>query len=175
MARRPSSSPVRGRQPSSLAARALSIAIRWTSPGRAGAISGSNSRSQTLASRLAELEHARLDAGADVVGAPGLRPGPGQERLDDVADVHVVARLVPVAEHPRGASAQKRSAEDGHHPRLSERVLPRPVDVAQPQGDPRDVVEPPVQRHVALRRVLALPVVGVRPAFGLLVERELAS
>ena len=151
------------------------MAIRCTSPGAGGAISGSNGRSQTSAISPAELEDACLDARADVEGADRARVGRREERLDDVADVDVVAGLMAVAEHPRRAAAR------AGRRRRSRRRPPRRAGPGAARRRCRAAArrsERPWSRaysdEVALRGVLALPVGRVGAAVGGLVERQVA-
>src|SRR4029079_9460103 len=123
----------------------------------------------------AELVDARLLARADVVGAGGVRAGGGDEGGGDVADVDVVARLLTAAEHPRLGAGEQGGGEDRHHTGLPVRVLARPVDVAEPQRGRLDPVQPAVQLQVALGGELRLPVGGVGPALGALVQRQVPA
>src|SRR6266480_1041055 len=53
---------------------------------------------------LVQLEHRRLDAGADVEHAARVAPERREHRPDDVQDVDVVARLAPVTVDLGGAT-----------------------------------------------------------------------
>ena len=90
--------------------------------------------------------------GADVHGAVDVGLGGQQVCLHDVADVHVVARLQPVAEHRRPAAVEHLAAEDRDHAGLPERVLARPVDVAVAQRDRRQAVQAVKQLRSTARR-----------------------
>jgi hypothetical protein len=84
--------------------------------------------------------------------------GRDHARAHDVLDEHVVARLAPVAVHRRLAAGLQLAAEDRDHARLAERVLARPVHVAEPQADRRQPVQAPPQRQVSLAGVLRLAI-----------------
>ena len=125
-----------------------------------------------LADHPPELQDARLDPGADVEGAHGVRGGGRQHRLDDVAYVDVIAGLVAVAEDPGRPAFEQRAAKDRHYARLSERVLSRPVDVSEAKRDRREVVEPVIDGEVTLGRVLGLAVRRVWKHLGALIQRR---
>ena len=143
--------------------------------GAAGASSGSNSRPAGGGDPRAELEHARLDPGADVVGPVAAALGGGEERRDDVADVDVVAGLLAVAEDARPRAAEQGAGEDRDHAGLAVRVLARPVDVAEAQRDGARGRRGGVEAEVALGGELRLPVGRVGAALGVLGERQLAA
>src|SRR5918995_1927550 len=94
---------------------------------------------------LGELQHGGLLAAADVVGAVGFALGSHQRRLDDVADVDVIAGLTAVAVHYRPLAAEQLSAEDRDDAAFAERILPRPVDVRESQIDRGDAMQAPIQ------------------------------
>src|SRR3954468_4859549 len=111
-----------------------------------------------LAQDVDELEHARLAAGADVVGTGRVGLGCREVRGDDVADPVVVARLLAVAEDGRPRALEQLAAEDRDHARLAERVLARAVDVAVAQRHRRESVQPPEQGAVVLGAELRVAV-----------------
>jgi hypothetical protein len=100
--------------------------------------------------RLRKLEDRGLDSGADVECFRRGGSRGGHERSDDVADEDVVARLLPIAEDGRRAAFELRRAEQGHDPRLSARVLARPVHIGETKRRGREAVEAGVQRAVRL-------------------------
>ena len=106
------SSETRARQPSSLLrARDVEdapagIARRARATCRGSASTPSVSRAEPV-----QLVHRRLDAGADVEDA-AVAPGRREHRVDDVADVDVVARLLAVAEDERLLAAREPLHED---------------------------------------------------------------
>ena len=105
----------------------------------------------------AELEDGGLDAGADVVGPAAAALGGGEEGRGDVAREDVVAGLPAIAEHARPTTVAQGAAEDRDHARLAVRVLARPVDVAESQGDRLEAVDAAVEGEIALCGVLGLP------------------
>src|SRR4029079_13286152 len=71
-----------------------------------------------------QVEHARLASGADVDRAADVAPvGGGKVRPHEVADVHVIARVAPVAVDGRAAAVHQLAAEDRDDAGLAERVL----------------------------------------------------
>ena len=77
------------------------------------------------------------------------RPAPPRPRRP-----HICSRGsgVPSPKTVGRPPAAQPAAEDRDHARLAERVLARAVDVAEPQADPGEAVEPLVERQVALGR-----------------------
>src|SRR5207253_913110 len=76
----------------------------------------------------------RLDPGADVVDAAGVL-GRSQHSANHVADVDEVARLLAVPEDRRLLAGREPLEEDRDHAALEARLLPRPVDVCEPERD----------------------------------------
>src|SRR5918997_6898861 len=70
--------------------------------------------------------------------------------MGHISDVHVVAALLPGAVYRRGFSRRHVAAEDGHHPSLTVRVLPRPVDVGVAQSHVRNAVLQVIEIEVTL-------------------------
>ncbi len=101
--------------------------------------------------------------GADVDRrrSPPTRPPPAPPRP---RRPHICSRgsAVPSPKTVGRPARPQQAAEDRDHPGLAERVLARPVDVAEPQGDPGEPVEALVERQVALGGELALAVGGHR-------------
>src|SRR5207249_941465 len=73
-----------------------------------------------------EVVHARGDPRADVVDAGPLPAERGDDRLDDVADVDVVALVAAVAEHRDRPPALPALDEDRDDPALEVAALARP-------------------------------------------------
>ena len=94
---RPSSIGVQDFHPRWIAARPGSSADRSNSPGRSGAKRASSRNPVSRAITSNSSTHARLDAGADVHEQSATLLGGAHERVDDVVDEHVVARLLAVA------------------------------------------------------------------------------
>ena len=181
---------VRGRGLDRRSARALQseLALQPSSPRRArvdrdpldlaepgGAISGSNVVAARGRDRSPELEHARLDPGADVEGARRVRPrrrrGRRRRRRRRRCSRASARRRRRPSACRRRAARRRRSRPR----RLAVRVLARAVDVAEAQRDRVEAVEAAVEVEVALGGELRLPVRGVGPALGVLGERQLAA
>ena len=77
-----------------------------------------------------------------LTGRKCLVVGGGEGGRDDVAHIYVVTGLGAVVVDGRPAPGLEPAAEDRDHTRLAERVLARPVDVAQPQADSGQAVKP---------------------------------
>jgi len=80
--------------------------------------------------------------------------------LGHVAHINIVPHAPLVPRGPPGVEGhglpfKDPLGEDGHHPRLPVGVLPGPVDVAVPQGDPLEAVVLPVGGEVPLKGRLA--------------------
>src|SRR5438874_11358082 len=88
-----------------------------------------------------QLVDRRLDPGADVVDAAGVADR-GQHAANHVADVDEVAPLLAVAEDGRLLAGGESLEEDRDHASLEARLLPRPVDVREPQRDVPGLEEP---------------------------------
>ncbi len=84
--------------------------------------------------------------------------GGEEQRVDDVADVDVVARLQAVAEDRRCGAVAEQAHEDGDHARLAVGHLPRPVHVAEAERDVRAPVQPVPGGEVLLAADLRGPV-----------------
>src|SRR4051812_27469875 len=65
----------------------------------------------------------------DVEGSLDVGIARGEERLDDVADIHEVARLAAVAEYRGGSPLRGGATKDRDHAGLTVRALARSVDV----------------------------------------------
>ena len=122
---------------------------------------------------LVQLEHRGLLAGAHVEDAAVLTGG-GQRRPRHVARVDVVACLAAVAEDLRRLACCELPEEDCDHARLTVRVLPRPVDVAEAQRHVTRAVEPVVGGHVLLARQLRDAIRREGPALGVLRDGAVA-
>jgi hypothetical protein len=126
-----------------------------------GRVIGLEAVARLRGERVDDLEHAGLDAAADVVRAGGVRVDRAQVGVDDVAHVHVVARLLAVAEDLGSPALQQRAAEDRDHPGLAERVLAGAVDVAVAQRDRRQPMQAREQRAVVLGAELGQAIGGL--------------
>ena len=171
--RRPSSSDVCGRQPSSRSARETSRTLRSTSPGRAGACVASAS---TPATRRQASKSSLTDVsvlGADVEDA-AVAAGRREHRRDDVADVDVVARLLAVAEDRHALAGAQPVDEDRDDAALELRQLARPVDVREAERDVTRPVQAVPGREVLLGRELRGAVGRERPPLVVLPRGALA-
>ena len=132
------------------AARPGSSTLRCSSPARAAACSALDLDAGDRAARREEIDHGRLDAGADIEDAPGLSDR-GERRRRDVAHVDVVARLPAVAEDLRCTRLPRsRPKKIATTPASPCGVLPRAVDVAEPKRDMLRPVQAVIGREVLL-------------------------
>src|SRR5207253_482074 len=86
--------------------------------------------------------HARRNAGPDVVDTPVPSRERGEDGLDDVADVHVVALVAAVAEERDRLATLPAPDENGDHATLEVLPLPCAVDVRQAERDRVDAGRP---------------------------------
>src|SRR3954471_21080313 len=82
-----------------------------------------------LGHHVEELLHARLDTRADVQHESAALVDRTHERVDDIVDIDVVARLRAVTEDQRTLAVEQPAREDRDHARLAVRILARAVHV----------------------------------------------
>src|SRR4051794_12795262 len=95
-----------------------------------------------LVQHLDDVEHRLLLAEPDVDRPVGVGLGGAEVRVHHVGHVHVVARLLAVAEDRAGLALEQLAAEDRDHAGLAERVLSRAVDVPVTKRHRREAVQP---------------------------------
>src|SRR5688572_2369688 len=96
-------------------------------------------RAQDLGHRGDDLVHARRDTGPDVVQTLPVAGERREDRIDNIADVHVVALCGAVAENGELLAASPSPEEDRDDPALQVLPLTWAVDVREAQGDVRDL------------------------------------
>ena len=121
-----------------------------------------------------ELEHGGLDGGADVEDAACVPLERREYRVDDVRDVHVIARLPAVTEDPGRAALVQQSHEDRDNARLAVRLLTRAVHIAQAERDVARAVQTIPRRKVFLPAELRRPVGRERPSLCRLADGPVA-
>ena len=148
-------------------ARVTSSELRCSSPmrGRRELRLEARSRPAPAASRSAasDVEHRRLDAGADVVGAAGARRRRRRRGWPRRRRLRRRSRgSAAVAEDGRRLARQQPLAEDGDHAGLAVRVLARAVDVGVAQRPRREAVAPGSSRRYSSPQRLRTPYGGHR-------------
>jgi dTMP kinase len=133
---------------------------RVARPGRP--VRGQGVYAGDLAAELVQPVDGRLDTGADVEDAFVVLRG-GEDRRDDVADVHEVAALLPVAEDQRLLAGSHPFEEDRDDTAFERGGLARPVDVGEAQHGRPQAVNPPPASDVCLSGELRHAVRGHRP------------
>src|SRR5262249_53875988 len=121
---------------------------------------------------LHQVEHADLHRRPDV---PGTGPSPvsrGQKSLHHVTDIHVVTGLGAVTENRRLSRSERTGAENSKTPRLTGRILARPIYICQPQHRMRRLVQTVVQPDVALGAILCDPIGRFRQRQYILARRD---
>jgi hypothetical protein len=170
--RRPSSSETCGRQPSSCSMWETSSALRRTSPS-----SGASNRGGCplpLTARQWACRSATLVSNSAAHVEDTRRSGCGERCGDHVVGVDEVARLAAVPEDHRFAALCHRLEKDRDHSTLEGRLLPRAVDVAEPQCRVAGALQAVPPCEVLLSRQLGDAVRGERPARVALSGRPLA-
>ncbi len=127
------SQPSSSARPGDIEAAAPDLAGAGGCEPRLARASGPGSQPHRSASD--QLQHRGLLTVTDVHRPGQLGARREQVGADDVADLHPVPGLRPIAEDGRGPAVDQLAAEDRHHARLTVDVLPRSVDVAVAQRD----------------------------------------
>src|SRR5918992_1325625 len=99
---------------------------------------------------LEDLQHRDLAATAEVEGAGDLGVREHREGPGDVFDMDIVAGGRPVAVEDGRLSQEEALAKDRDHAGLAVRVLPGPVDVAEPEHDVGYTMEALQRRDIGL-------------------------
>src|SRR5262245_49158430 len=81
-----------------------------------------------------QLVDRRLGARADIRDAGRFELHPARDRVGNISDVDVVARLLPVAVDDARLAGEEPRREDGNDAGLARRILAGSVDVRQAQG-----------------------------------------
>ena len=170
---RPRARSCSARHPRSSSARAGSIAILCTSPGRAGFAWGSKgvpSASPSTAPGPRRWSRRRCRCCR-------CRPDRRSRRREKLRPRHRRTHSrasAAVAEDDRHLSPEHRAAVDRDDAGLTVGILAGSVDVAEPETGRLDAIEAGVERDISLGRQLRLPVLSVRATFRGLVEWQLA-
>ena len=105
--------------------------------------------------RREDLVVARLFTGGDIENSSLALRKCRHIGSDDVGDLDVISGFGPIAVNRRSDTAEHLLREDGDHPGLPLRTLPRPVDIPVSEHHERRPVELSYRRKVNLEGILA--------------------